>query len=75
MVIHTRSCLALGRLHALCARVQGLDDEEAVARVGRSFRSTVLALGGSQAPSTVFEQFRGRQPDPNALLRHTGLKD
>jgi oligopeptidase A len=51
----------------------GLDDDEAQARVGRRFRSTVLALGGSVPPMEVFERFRGRTPDTEALLRHNGL--
>ena len=41
--------------------------------VGRRFRRTVLALGGGTHPSEVYEQFRGRQPRPDALLRHSGL--
>jgi len=51
----------------------GLDDEAAVRAVGRRFRSTVLALGGSRHPSDVFRDFRGRDPSPAALLRHAGL--
>ncbi|HIG68510.1 MAG TPA: M3 family peptidase [Myxococcales bacterium] len=51
----------------------GLEDEVAVRDLGRKFRDTVLALGGSQAPGEVFEAFRGREPQPDALLRHAGL--
>ena len=51
----------------------GLDDAGAVARTGRRFRETVLALGGSVAPMQVFESFRGRAPTPEALLRQSGL--
>lgn len=51
----------------------GLDNEEGVREVGRKFRETVLSLGGGVSPSEVFEQFRGRQPSPEALLRHNGL--
>jgi oligopeptidase A len=51
----------------------GLDDPQAVAQTGRRFRDTVLSLGGSKPPLEVFESFRGRQPEPAALLRHTGL--
>lgn len=51
----------------------GLDDETAVARIGRRFRDTVLSLGGGRHPMQVFEDFRGRQPTPDALLRHNGL--
>jgi len=51
----------------------GLDDEEAVKEVGMKFRETVLSLGGGVNPMEVFEKFRGRQPTPDALLRHNGL--
>jgi oligopeptidase A len=51
----------------------GLDDPEAIARTGRRFRDTVLALGGSRHPMEVFEAFRGRAPTTEALLRHSGL--
>lgn len=51
----------------------GLDDDEAVAAVGRRFRDTVLGLGGSVPPMEVFVRFRGREPDAEALLRHNGL--
>jgi oligopeptidase A len=51
----------------------GLDDTAAVGRIGRLFRDTVLALGGSRHPLDVFRQFRGRDPDVTALLRQTGL--
>jgi oligopeptidase A len=51
----------------------GLDDSEAVIETGRRFRDTVLALGGSLAPMEVFRAFRGRDPEVEALLRHSGL--
>ncbi len=51
----------------------GLDDEAAVAETGRRFRDTVLALGGSRHPMEVFQEFRGREPQVDALLRHNGL--
>lgn len=51
----------------------GLDNLDAVAAVGRRFRDTVLALGGSRDPMRVFEDFRGRPPEPDALLRSYGL--
>ena len=53
----------------------GLDDDDAVRAVGRKFRDTVLALGGGTHPSEVFRAFRGRDPSPDALLRHSGLLD
>ncbi|MBI5496391.1 MAG: M3 family metallopeptidase [Deltaproteobacteria bacterium] len=51
----------------------GLGDAAAVTAVGARFRDTVLALGGSVHPSDVFRRFRGRDPEPTALLRHAGL--
>ena len=51
----------------------GLDDEQAIARMGRRFRETILAQGGGRHPMELFKEFRGREPDPQALLRHSGL--
>jgi len=51
----------------------GLENEEKVVEVGRKFRDTVLSLGGGIEPMEVFRQFRGREPSPEALLRHNGL--
>jgi oligopeptidase A len=51
----------------------GLDNEEEVKKVGRKFRETVLSLGGGVPPMDVFKEFRGREPNPEALLRHNGL--
>jgi oligopeptidase A len=53
----------------------GLDNEEAVRATGRRFRDTVLSLGGGKHPMDVFKAFRGREPSPDALLRHSGLTD
>ncbi len=51
----------------------GLENEQAIASVGESFRNTVLGLGGSLHPMEVFKQFRGREPQTEALLKHSGL--
>lgn len=51
----------------------GLEDQAKVRDTGYRFRDTVLALGGSRHPMEVFTLFRGRQPEPDALLRHYGL--
>ncbi|KAF2295747.1 hypothetical protein GH714_033807 [Hevea brasiliensis] len=48
----------------------GLDDSKAVKETGHKFRETILALGGGKAPLEVFVEFRGREPSPEALLRH-----
>lgn len=52
----------------------GLENEDEVRAVGRKFRETVLSLGGGVSPSKVFQQFRGRDPNPDALMRHNGLE-
>ncbi|MGI0479723.1 M3 family metallopeptidase [Geminocystis sp. CENA526] len=51
----------------------GLENENAIVEVGKRFRDTILALGGSRSPMEIFKQFRGRQPDTKPLLRHSGL--
>ena len=51
----------------------GLENEDDVRKVGMKFRDTVLSLGGGVPPMEVFKQFRGREPSPDALLRHNGL--
>ena len=40
---------------------------------GERFRREVLARGASRSASDNFRAFRGRAPEPDALLRHHGL--
>ncbi|MCM1984204.1 M3 family metallopeptidase [Lyngbya confervoides] len=51
----------------------GLNNEEAIQTIGRRFMDTVLGLGGSLHPMEVFKAFRDREPQTEALLRHSGL--
>lgn len=51
----------------------GLDQEEKVRELGIRFRDTILASGGARDPALVYNDFRGRDPNPQALLRHSGL--
>jgi len=51
----------------------GLENDAAIAETGKRFRATVLSLGGSRDPTEVYREFRGRDPTPEALLRHSGL--
>ena len=53
----------------------GLEDEVAVKSVGKKFKDTVLSLGGSLHPMEVFREFRGREPETEPLLRHSGLTE
>jgi oligopeptidase A len=43
------------------------------AATGAAFRRSVLAVGGSRPALQSFIEFRGREPDPAALLRSYGL--
>ncbi len=40
-----------------------------------AYRHEILAKGGSEHPSILYKRFRGRNPDPDALLRREGLLD
>ncbi|WP_448212421.1 oligopeptidase A [Colwellia sp. MEBiC06753] len=40
---------------------------------GQSFLENILEKGGSQEPSELFAAFRGREPDIEPLLRHSGI--
>ena len=51
----------------------GLDNPDELAVLGRRYRETILASGGSRHPTDVFKSFRGREPSTQALLRHSGL--
>jgi oligopeptidase A len=42
-------------------------------QAGRSFLSCILEKGGSREPMDLFVEFRGRPPQVDALLRHSGL--
>lgn len=37
------------------------------------FRINILERGGSEHPMELYKRFRGREPDPDALLRRSGL--
>lgn len=41
--------------------------------VARLFKENVLSKGGSEHPMQLYKKFRGREPDPDALLRRDGL--
>lgn len=40
---------------------------------GQSFRTEILEKGGSKDAMTLFKNFRGREPNTEALLRHSGI--
>jgi len=43
------------------------------AELGARFRNEVLAVGGSRPAAESFRAFRGRAPQVDALLRHSGM--
>lgn len=43
--------------------------------VAESYKHQVLSKGGSQEPSLLYRNFRGRDADPDSLLRREGLLD
>ena len=59
----------------LSADAYSLFEEKGVfdASTGRSFLANILEMGGSAEPMALFEAFRGRKPNVDALLRHSGL--
>lgn len=40
---------------------------------GRAFLHNILEMGGSREPMELFVAFRGREPEVDALLRHSGI--
>ncbi|MCE0558339.1 oligopeptidase A [Motilimonas sp. E26] len=50
-------------------------EEEGIfnAQVGRDFMQHILEKGGSESPMALFTAFRGREPQVDALLRHSGI--
>lgn len=50
---------------------EGIFNEE----TALSFRENILEKGGSEEPLDLFVRFRGREPSPQALLRHSGIEE
>ncbi len=46
---------------------------ERLAETGARFRAEVLSRGGSRSAAENFRAFRGRDPEIDALLRHSGM--
>jgi peptidyl-dipeptidase Dcp len=42
-------------------------------QVARSFRENILSKGGSEKAEVLYRRFRGRDPQPEAMLRRAGL--
>jgi peptidyl-dipeptidase Dcp len=48
---------------------KGLFNED----VATKFKNSILSKGGTAHPMELYKEFRGREPDPNSLLRRDGL--
>lgn len=48
---------------------KGIFDPE----VAQKFKENILSKGGTEHPMELYKRFRGREPDPQALLRRDGL--
>ena len=48
-------------------------DDERLAEAGRKFLEEILSVGGSRPALESFRAFRGREPEIDALLRHSGM--
>lgn len=51
-------------------------EEEGIFNIetGKSFLNNILEMGGSEEPMELFKRFRGREPQIDALLRHSGIQ-
>ncbi len=60
----------------LSADAFGLFEEHGIFNddTGKSFLTNILEKGGSEEPSELFKAFRGRAPEIEALLRHSGIE-
>ena len=50
---------------------QGLYNQDAA----QAYKNEVLSRGGTEDPNLLYERFRGRAADPDALIRREGLSD
>lgn len=56
-----------------CVLPDGTWDMEATKALATRFKKIFLERGGSEEPMTLFEEFAGREPDSEAMLRGRGL--
>jgi peptidyl-dipeptidase Dcp len=41
--------------------------------VAQKFKDNILTKGGTEDPMVLYKRFRGKEPDPDALLKRAGL--
>jgi oligopeptidase A len=60
--------------YAAFEEAAGLEDaDQKVGETGRKFLREILSVGGSRPALESFTAFRGREPQIDALLRHSGM--
>ena len=42
-------------------------------KVAKKFEDNILSKGGTEHPMKLYKKFRGKEPDPEALIRRSGL--
>lgn len=42
-------------------------------KTAAAFKENVLSKGGTEDPMLLYKRFRGKEPEPEALLRRAGL--
>jgi len=47
---------------------------ELLDQTGKRFHQEILSVGGSRPALESFKAFRGREPNIDALLRHSGMQ-
>ena len=43
--------------------------------VSNSFRENILSKGGAEDAAVIYRNFRGRDPEPEALMKKLGLTE
>ena len=51
-----------------------LDNTQKMKNLGKKFKDTILALGGSEKPEKIYRKFRGKDATIDAFLEQNGLK-
>ncbi|MEJ8823116.1 M3 family metallopeptidase [Variovorax humicola] len=60
--------------YAAFEETAGADGEPSI-ETGRKYRKAILEAGGSRSAMESFKDFRGREPQLDALLRHQGMAE
>ena len=50
-------------------REKGIFDKE----TAKKFKENILSKGGTEKPMELYKKFRGKEPNPDALLKRAGL--